>query len=692
MNVQVGGNTVTIQVQSSGLGAALALSRDMSAEVAAAAASAEAAQTAETGAETAQSAAAASAAAAAATLAGAALKSANLSDMTSAATARTNIGADLAANVNFTPEAASAPARTTEDKLREVPSIYDFPGATVTAKFQAAVVSSATEIFVPGNATVVLTAAIAPTGDKRIFGPGTIDASGLAVNPILASGGATQIADLSADITPFTHVFAFCAAHGLVAGDMFAVWNPTPSTGSPYQTEYHDGTHYQVLEVVSSTSVRIWGVAKDAYVAADVEVYKLSASRFCMEGLTIIPPSAGIPLIVEGFCNPVLKDIRIVSGSDQAGIYVRKCYNVLMSNLVSTVYDGEPGYGYGVIIGGCTNVIFDGAVGLNGERHCLALGCGNETAGGMLNDAQFTNLILNNDASSGLGSADMHGNVRRVSYKNCILAGANMAGYDVSYVGCRITGTPNATQPGGTVIYGTECGGGVYLVENCDLISDGQGSMQASHIHLDFTQRNKPVTIILRNNRYINVGADPSGTSVVRITGSSGSSLTTINVIIDGGEFIGSAPPAEFLNIGGNEDLTSKMTIEMRSPIKGIKRVFSASLSANYAIPKTGCGLPKGMKRQGYGNLTLTRDVAVDSYRYDVETIEGGDITFTPPVTADSFEGDQILISRPAGGASSLLIGAAGAITSLAASTWCIIGFRGDQSTGSWQLLASSSF
>lgn len=86
MNVQIGGNTVSIQVQTSGLGAALAINRTAATDAATAVAAAA-------DAEAAQLAAEAAATDAASTLAGAALKASNLSDMADPDAARTNISA-----------------------------------------------------------------------------------------------------------------------------------------------------------------------------------------------------------------------------------------------------------------------------------------------------------------------------------------------------------------------------------------------------------------------------------------------------------------------------------------------------------------------------------------------------------------------------------------------------------------------
>lgn len=57
---------------------------------------------------------------------GGAAKAANLSDLTNAAAARANIGADLAANVNFTPAGTGALVRTVQSKARDSVSVNDF--------------------------------------------------------------------------------------------------------------------------------------------------------------------------------------------------------------------------------------------------------------------------------------------------------------------------------------------------------------------------------------------------------------------------------------------------------------------------------------------------------------------------------------------------------------------------------------
>lgn len=120
MKVQIGGNTVSIRVQSSGIGAALEINRTAAADALSAASSAAAAGTSADD-------AAASAAAAASTLAGAALKASNGSDFTDPSAVRANIGADLSENIN-----SPVADVTVADALNALPADYLLAAAAPT--------------------------------------------------------------------------------------------------------------------------------------------------------------------------------------------------------------------------------------------------------------------------------------------------------------------------------------------------------------------------------------------------------------------------------------------------------------------------------------------------------------------------------------------------------------------------------
>lgn len=116
----------------------------------------------------------------AAAIAARAAKNANLSDLTDAAAARANIGADLAANVNFTPAGTGAVVRTAQDKARERVSVKDFDAvgdgvADDTAAIQAAInygMSSGAAVYAPVG-TYKITSTISITDDVVFYGDGS---------------------------------------------------------------------------------------------------------------------------------------------------------------------------------------------------------------------------------------------------------------------------------------------------------------------------------------------------------------------------------------------------------------------------------------------------------------------------------------------------------------------------------------
>lgn len=213
VQVQIGGNTVQVQVQSSGFARA-------NAAVTAAAASATAA--------------AASAASAAATLAAAALKANNLSDLASASTARTNLGVAIGSNVqaysaNLDEYAAVNPTAAGLALLDDA----DASAQRTTLGLGSIATQAASAVAITGGSIAGITDLAVADG-----GTGASSASAARDNLGLTIGTNVQAydADLTtwANITPGTGVATALAVNVGSAG-AFTTFNGalgTPSSGT----------------------------------------------------------------------------------------------------------------------------------------------------------------------------------------------------------------------------------------------------------------------------------------------------------------------------------------------------------------------------------------------------------------------------------------------------------------------------
>lgn len=556
-------------------------------------------------------------------------------------------------------------------------SIHDFVGNTGTAKLQAALDSGASEILIPDK--VSISGTVTSNGNVRLHGPGTLDLGD--GGHIRIGSGVSQIPDLGADIGVFDTTVRFAGPHGLVHGDVFCVWNPADYSWAPYRPYYRAGDMFRVAEVLSPTMVRIYGVAQEAFSAAAVQAYRLAGGWFEMSDITVIPCPTGAPLDIDGCKDVRLDGVRIPAGADYVGININRSYNIGITDpqITALVSDAYP-----IMIGNSQRVTVNATRGLYSRRHCLALGGGSLPGSVPCADIRIIGMIAENIASSGIGAADIHGNCKRVVYESCVLSMANMAGEDVTYRNCYITGAPPSAEVSGTVVYGTEAVGGLFTIENCHLVSAGRGSEWGSHVHIGVAQRTRPFRLRLKNNVYENVGASPGGCCLIIVELASSTPRKPnppVDVEIDGVTYIGSAPPEILFTLRDREDVRATCSVRIRN-VTGVKRLFGAS--TNYDIAFEGPGLKSGVTTYGDVSVNLARDTVTAALLFSTPLT--ADRVVTLPAVDDCGAGDEILISRPATGAFGLSIGG---LRTLAAGQWCRVAYAGSPATGEWVVMAS---
>lgn len=592
---------------------------------------------------------------------------------------RTDLGADNGGSlVAFKADLLGAQARSMTAKLAETVSVNDFAGVSGAQKLQAAFNSGAASILIPGD--LVVSSDVTSSGNVRLYGPGTIDQSG--GGHILVGTGVTQIADLSGTIVPFQTDITFAAAHGLVEGDVFCVWNPTDGSYSPIRPAYRAGDMFQVATVLSSTQVRIYGVAQDTYAAADVNVYKLGGGSFEVDGVTINPPPTGVPLTIDGCVGVKIDKLKMPSGVELTGVLVKRSFDVAIgdNDIVSLNDDA-----YTITIGSCQKVTVNPTRSQLSKRHVIAFGGGDDPGEVPCADVRIIGLIGSNIAVNGIGSSDIHGNCKRITYESCILSIANMAGEGSTYRGCYITGTPTAGTAAGTALTGSEIVGGVFTIENCHIVSAGTSDAQGSHVHLVVGDRVKPFRLVMRNNTFENVGNSPQTTQAITVEGGSTTPADAprIDVDIEGLTWVGSAPPAVLFALKGAEDVEDRSSVRIKN-VSGFGRLYASS--ANYDTDFEGPGLKSGITTYGDESVTLVRSTMRDTLRFATTLTANRTITF--PDANDHGPGDTMLVARPATGAFTLSVGG---IKSLAAGEWCRVGYAGSPAIGSWVLLEFGS-
>jgi len=683
VRVQLGGQTVPVQVLSSGF----ARANEAVSEAAASAASA-----------------AASAAAASATLAAAALKANNLSDLTSASTARANLGlgsiatqsasavaitggaiagiTDLAVADGGTGASTAATARDNLGVSKSV-TIDQFAGATDAIKLQAAFDANPTQIVFDRDVSV--NAAVTSNGNVRLIGTGetlTFTSTG----SLTVGTGVTRIADLSVNVALDATTLTFGTSHGLAVNDVVAVWNPTDFSFGPARDYYREGDMYQVAEVISSTQVRIYGQAQQAMTAASFEVYKLNGGSFEIDGLDIVP-SAGTqtPLYLDGLVDVRLNNLKMAAGGGATAVEIFRCYDIGVD--APDVRTTVPTDSYPITISNSQKVTITNVRGLHSEWHSIALGGRDGNGTVPTADVIIADSILENDASTGIPAADIHGGCKRITYDGGFICGASMNGRDVTIRNARVLMTAPSSN-NGICVQGSEVVGGTYTLENCELISGAIGVSFASHINLGVSAITSDLRLIVRNCTLQHTGSSgtAAGASLIRLELGAGALTPDILVDIDGLTYIGEAAPLTLLSLTGAGSLSAGSVVRIAN-VTGIDRVVAATNAANYNVSFSGPGITKGVTYQGDAGVTLTR---ASTTTQDFNTTLTADRFCDLPFGA-ACAGDEFTITRSGGGDGfNVIVRSATSprIVALGQGSWVRLQFKGAGAGGEWVVAA----
>lgn len=313
--------------------------------------------------------------------------------------------------------------------------------------------------------------------DITIRGPGTLDFSN-GTGQLLIAGTATQVSDLSANVTRGSRTLSVTSASGIAEYNLLSMFNPTDYSWSGHRASYREGEFVRV-HGVSGTTVTIYGQTYDAYTAANMDVYRIDGVRVDIDEISIIPSTSSnkAPIQID-----YGDGVRIGRIKGQAGNYalvqIKRCYDFVIDD--TSVLNNSPVVGdeYGVSIANSQNGRVSGPA-LNATRHPVALGGFDDENCVPCREIKIHNAIMTNGFDTGAG--DAHGNCDHITYHGCTASNQFVfGGRNMSWLDCTAFGDKDTS---GMCMYGSEIVGGVYRIENLLAVSEGNGFAEG-YLHM----------------------------------------------------------------------------------------------------------------------------------------------------------------------------------------------------------------
>lgn len=271
-------------------------------------------------------------------------------------------------------------------------------------------------------------------------------------------GTLTLMPDLSADVPYRSNNFSFVAPHGLASGDVCVIHNPTNSSFSTWRTDYQAGEFIRAGVISSTTAITSFGLTYDSYLAANMDVYKLTGKSTSFRDIGIVQPAtANAGLSCRYIDGPVIENVK-TGGSVYAGISLERCVKLKVH---APAFQAGPASGddYGLVISNCQGGTITGQY--DGTRHGIAFG--GAPGPGNVPTRDFD--VMATYRGLAFAPMDLHGNTEDIRFIGCTTQGGGIiAGKNHTWTGCNFLGSAANSH---IAMFMGEVVGGTFNLNGC---------------------------------------------------------------------------------------------------------------------------------------------------------------------------------------------------------------------------------